>query len=97
MSDKLSERQSDDDILPEYDFSGGVRGKHYQVYQRGYQVTVHKMDGTTETRDFAMPEGAIILAPDVRVYFPDSRAVNRVLRGLIDLLPRRRMPNEATS
>ncbi len=69
MSDKLSERQSDDDILPEYDFSGGVRGKHYQAYQLGYQVTAHKMDGTTETRDFAMPEGAIILAPDVRVYF----------------------------
>ena len=37
MNDELSERQAaDDEMLPEYDFSGGVRGKHYQAYQRGY-------------------------------------------------------------
>jgi hypothetical protein len=39
MNDELSERQAaDDETLPEYDFSGGVRGKHYQAYQRGYQA-----------------------------------------------------------
>jgi hypothetical protein len=83
-------------MLSEYDFSGGVRGKHYQAYQRGYQVVIHKTDGTTEVRDFALPEGAVILAPDVRAYFPDSEAVNRALRGLIELLPQRRASSEAT-
>ncbi len=83
MNNKLSERQTaDDEMLPEYDFSGGVRGKHYQAYQRGYQVIIHKMDGTTEVRDFALPEGTVVLDPDIRAHFPDSEAVNRTLRGL---------------
>ena len=98
MNSELSERQAaDDEMLPEYDFSGGVRGKHYQAYRRGYQVIIHKTDGTTEVRDFALPEGAIILDPDVRSYFPDSEAVNRTLRGLISLMPQQRIPSEATS
>ena len=32
-------------------------------------------------------EAAIDLDPDVRRYFPDSEAVNRALRGLIELIP----------
>ena len=98
MNNKLSERQTaDDEMLPEYDFSGGVRGKHYQAYQRGYQVIIHKMDGTTEVRDFALPEGTVVLDPDIRAYFPDSEAVNRTLRGLISLMPQQRRPREVTS
>jgi len=88
MNEELSKRAADNDqMLPEYDFSGGVRGKHYQAYRHGYRVVVHKMDGTTEVRDFALPEGAVILDPDVRAYFRDSEAVNRTLRGLISLMP----------
>ena len=98
MNNKLPERQTaDDEMLPEYDFSDGVRGKHYQAYQRGYQVIIHKTDGTTEVRDFALPEGAVVLDPDIRAYFPDSEAVNRTLRGLISLMPQQRRPSEATS
>ena len=79
--------QTDDQQSSQYDFSKGVRGKHAQAYQRGYQVVVHKTDGTTEVRDFAMPEGSVLLAPDVRTYFPNAETVNRALRGLIELLP----------
>jgi len=97
MNKGSSEQQTDnDDMLPEYDFAGGVRGKHYQAYRRGYQVIIHKMDGTTEVRDLTLPEGTVILDPDVRAYFPDSEAVNRTLRGLISLMPQRHPPNEAT-
>jgi len=81
-----------DEMLPEYDLSGGVRGKHHQAFRRGYRVVVHKADGTTEERDFALPEGVVVLDPDLRAYFPDSGAVNRTLRGLIDLWPRQNMP-----
>ena len=28
----------DDDLRPEYDFTGGVRGKHYEAYQKGTNV-----------------------------------------------------------
>jgi hypothetical protein len=90
--------QSDamDDMLPEYDFSGGVRGKHYRDYQRGYKVIIHHTDGSTEERDYTLPEGAVILDPDVRSYFPDAEAVNTALRGLIKLIPHERVPNEVS-
>jgi hypothetical protein len=79
-------------MLPEYDFSKGVRGKHHRAYQQGYQVIVHKSDGTTEVRDFALPEGAVVLDEDVRAYFSDSETVNRTLRELIRLIPNARVP-----
>ena len=80
MNSQLSEGQAaDDEMLPEYDFSGGVRGKHYQAYRRGYQVIIHKMDNTTEVRDFALAEGAVILAPDVHANSqgPNNRTSSR--------------------
>lgn len=80
-------RQTDDEMLPEYDFSGGVRGKHYKVYRRGHTVTVHKADGTEQVQHFTLEDGAVMLESDVRKYFPDSEAVNRALRGLISLSP----------
>jgi hypothetical protein len=53
-------------------------------------VRVQKEDSTVEGRDFALPPGLIALDPDVAAYFPDSKAVNRMSRGLIELLPRER-------
>ncbi len=96
MNEKTAEQQCpDDEMLPEYDFSGGVRGKHHQAFQRGYQIVVHKTDGTTEIRDFVLLEGAVLLDPEVRPYFPDSKAVNRALRGLIRLIPRPGLPSDS--
>lgn len=81
-------------MRPEYDFRGGVRGKHYQAYQRGHTVKIHHTDGTVEIHEYALEEGAVLLAPDVREYFPDSEAVNTALRTLISLVhpqkPRRK-------
>lgn len=88
MSNEMPKQQDEvEDLLPEYDFSGGVRGKHYRAYQQGYKVVVHKVDGTTEERDYGLPDGAVMLDPDVRAYFPDAEAVNATLRGLIKLIP----------
>lgn len=75
-------------MLPEYDFSGGVRGKHYKDRQAGYTVTIHKIDGSTEVKHYG-PHNAIALAPDVLKYFPNARAVNHALRSLIALFPKR--------
>lgn len=90
-NDDLSERE--EEMQPLYDFSGGVRGKHYQAYQQGYRVLIHKTDGTTEVQAFTLPEGAILLDPDVRLYFPDAEAVNHALRELIRLIPRQPLAN----
>lgn len=77
------------EMQAEYDFSGGVRGKHAKAWSQGIKVIVHRDDGTSEERDFALPDGAVILDPDVRKYFPDSESVNRALRGLLALVPDR--------
>ena len=74
----------------EYDFRKGVRGKHYKAMEAGYPITVHKADGTTIVKDVMPKEGAVILEPDVRAYFPDSKSVNRTLRYLMPLLPKKR-------
>jgi hypothetical protein len=73
----------------EYDFSGGVRGKHFKSRLRGYVVRIHKPDGTIEVREIER-EGSVVLEPDVRKYFPNSKAVNRALRTLIELFPQTR-------
>ncbi len=73
----------------EYDFTDGVRGKHYKTMQAGYTVTIHKADGTTLTKEVMPKEGAVVLDPDIRAYFPDSESVNKALRCLIPLLPKK--------
>ena len=80
----------DDDMLPEYDFAGGVRGKHHVAFREGHTVEVHKTDGTTDVHFFTLEDGAVMLEPDVRRYFPDSDAVNKALRTLISLVPEKR-------
>ena len=77
------------DIRAEYDFTGGVRGKHYRAMQAGYTITIHKADGTTVVKDVMPKEGVVFLEPDVRTYFRDSEAVNKALRCLIPLLPKK--------
>jgi hypothetical protein len=81
----------ENNMRAEYDFTGGVRGKHYRAMQVGYTVTIHKADGTTVTKDVMPKEGAVVLEPDIRAYFPDSESVNRALRCLIPLLPKKRI------
>lgn len=84
------------DMLPEYDFSGkkGVRGKYYQAYRQGHTVRVIQENGSATSQYFTLEDGAVLLAPDVRKYFPDSDSVNQALRGLIHLIPQE--PQKAT-
>jgi hypothetical protein len=79
-------------MFPEYDFSTGVRGKHYKAYREGHTVKVHKNDGTTVVHYCTLEDGAVMLEPDVREYFPDSETVNKALRSLIALIPQGREP-----
>ena len=92
MKKENSKRVENDDVHPEYDFKsmkGGVRGKYYKAYRAGHTVKIHKAAGTTIVQHFKLEEGAVLLEPDVRKYFPDSEAVNKALRGLIALLPKK--------
>ena len=80
----------EDEMRPEYDFSGGVRGKHYKVLrEEGYTVRITNDDGTVSENRVA-GERMVMLDPDVYEYFPDSQAVNQALRSLISLVPEKR-------
>ena len=77
----------------EYDFSsmkGAVRGKYYKAYRAGHKVVVHQADGTTSVQYFKLAEGAVMLEPNVRKYFPSSESVNKALRSLIAIIPKKR-------
>jgi hypothetical protein len=80
----------DSRMRAEYDFSQGVRGKHCTAMQGGYTVTVHRADGTTIVKDVMPKRNAVLLEPDVQAHFPDSESVNKALRCLIPLLPKKR-------
>lgn len=89
MKKTRTEKTTRDDMLPEYNFAGkkGVRGKYYRAYRRGHTVRVLKADGTVQTQCFMLQDGAVMLDPDVRAYFPNSESVNNALRTLISLVP----------
>lgn len=83
-------RLKEEDMKSEYDFSsmkGAVRGKYYKAYRAGHKVTIHKADGTTSVQYFKLEDGAVMLEPDVRKYFPNSESVNKALRSLIAIIP----------
>ena len=67
----------------EYNFSGGVRGKHAKAYRQRHTVRIHKQDGTIEVYYFTEKEGSVMLDPDVKKFFPDSKSVNKALRSLL--------------
>lgn len=74
----------------EYDFSGGVRGRHCSAMQAGYTITVRCADGTTVVKDVMPKRNVVLLEPDVQAHFPDSKSVNKALRCLIPLVPKKR-------
>ena len=50
-----------DDLRPEYDFSGGVRGKHYQAYRQGTNVVFLDPDVARVFKDSASVNRALRL------------------------------------
>ena len=89
MSNGKVSTHATEEMRPEYDFRGGVRGKHAKAMQAGYTITIHQDDGTTTVQIVGPRQGTVILEPDVLAYFPDSAAVNHALRTLITLFPDR--------
>jgi hypothetical protein len=78
-------RKSDEvqEMREEYDFSGGVRGKHSEAYRKGHTVKIDNQDGSVEVHYFTQEDGSVMLDPDVKKHFPDSESVNKALRSLI--------------
>ncbi len=82
-----------DDMQSEYKFksmAGGERGKYYKSYRTGHTVKIKKANGTTLVQRYKLEEGTVSIEPDLRKYFPDSESVNKALRCLTPLLPKKR-------
>ncbi len=88
---KTKENTPKDEMLEEYDFTGmtGVRGKYHKAYQEGHTVRITEDDGTVTVHYYTLEEGAVLLEPDIRPYFPTSESVNETLRSLIKLAPKK--------
>lgn len=56
-----SKMMIDDEMQPEYDFSGGVRGKYYEAYQRASNIIVLEPDVAEIFRDSASVNEALRL------------------------------------
>lgn len=39
-----------DEMRPKYDFTGGVRGKHYKVRLTGYTIKITQREGATHVK-----------------------------------------------
>ncbi len=76
-TDKIAE------MKPEYDFSKGVRGKHWKQYRAGHSVRVIRENMPDEHRFFSEKDGSVMLDPDIKMHFPSERSVNNALRSLI--------------
>ncbi len=63
---KAAQSADPDTMRPEYDFTGGVRGKHATALRQGYTRIVHRTDGTREITEIRPLEGSIVLDPDVQ-------------------------------
>ena len=77
MSQKVNP-EADEDILPEYDFSQGVRGKHYEAYRAGTNVI------------FLEPDLAKVFTDSASV----NRVLRLLLNLAKENVPTNRPPNE---
>ena len=88
---KTKKNTPKDEMLDEYDFTGmkGVRGKYHKAYEEGHTVRIYEDDGAVTIHHYTLEDGAVLLEPDIRPYFPTSESVNEVLRSLIKLAPKK--------
>jgi hypothetical protein len=72
---------ADDDMLPEYNFSEGVRGKHYRAYKAGTNVVFLDADVAAAFADSASVNEALrLLMKLAKERVVSRRPNNRVQR-----------------
>ena len=68
-----------EEMLPHYDFSEGVKGKHFKKFREG--VSIQLLGETKDTK-------LVVLDEDMGKLFPDSKSVNNALRHIVDAMPK---------
>lgn len=77
----------DEDMREEYDFSGGIRGKHVREMHEGYTISIKNEDGTITQKVVGPSKNVVLIEDDLLEFFPDSDSVNHALRTLVSLFP----------
>lgn len=73
--------EATDDMLPEYDFSRGVRGKHHRAYKAGTNVVFLDPDVAAAFADSASVNQALrLLVGLARARVPTGRPNNQLQR-----------------
>jgi len=57
---------------------------------RAIRSSFTKKTAMTRHNNFKLEDGAVMVEPEVRKYFPTSEAVNKALRLLIEIIPAKR-------
>lgn len=57
--------KTSDEILPEYDFSKGIRGKHHEAYKQGTNVVLLETDVAEVFKDSESVNHALRLLMDI--------------------------------
>jgi uncharacterized DUF497 family protein len=69
--DSMSQKDEQDTMREEYDFSGGVRGKHYEAYRQGTNLVLLEPDVAKIFKDSATVNSALrMLAKIAQEYVP---------------------------
>ena len=90
MKRRTNSQRTSNGMRTRYDFSKGKRTDHASRYRQGHEVRIERADGSVTVQHFTLADGAVLLEPDIRAVFKDSKAVNRALRCLIPLMRSRR-------
>lgn len=61
----MSQEPEDDDLLPEYDFSGAERGRYYERYRQGTNVVLLEPDVAQAFKDSESVNRALRLLLDL--------------------------------
>lgn len=61
----MSKTTEFDEMRPEYDFSGGVRGKHHRAYNQGTNVVLLEPDVAAVFKDSESVNHALRLLMDI--------------------------------
>jgi hypothetical protein len=85
----------EDGMLPDYDFSKGVRGKHAKRMRNGVNITIYAPDEKT-IRELRRERRMLVqIEPDVAKHFTNASAVNSALRHVLAAASKRTLKKRA--
>ena len=61
----MNQKRDDDEMRPEYDFAGGVRGKHHQAYRGATNIVILDPEVARVFRDSAAVNRALRMLIDL--------------------------------